>query len=57
MTEGLMRHRHQNRMNAPNGMHSDSSYTCMKIWYLLGVTRLPLSSFDIIDLLLSEIEV
>ena len=41
MTEGLMRHRHQNSMNAPNDMHSNSSYTRMKILYLLGFTRLP----------------
>ena len=35
-----MRHRHQNSMNAPNDMHSNSSYTRMKILYLLGFTRL-----------------
>ena len=42
-----MRHRHQNKMNAANDMHNNSSYIRMKIWYLLGFTRLPLSLVDI----------
>ena len=44
-----MRHRHQNRMNAPNDMHSNSSYTRMKILYLLGFTRLPARLLKLVD--------